>query len=258
MNSFIKSTKYSKIFRKEFKYLTMLHDDWTLYIVIDGIFCSKFNNQEEMLQKGDLYIIPPFVKIERHVIEPITVHFIRFELDDTVQPPFEIPTGKINLDDEARLESTLKMFRDLSKIPYQDHETYLTHLLFDILFQYHYERRFKNGAQTAVITDPIVADVVKYLKQNYAKKLYMKDIAAEFGISPSGLILKFRRATGMLPMRHLISIRISYAKRLLVDTSLSLAEIAAATGFENEYYFSTAFKKEAGLSPSKYRKMYMI
>ena len=59
-------------------------------------------------------------------------------------------------------------------------------------------------------------------------------------------------------MRHLINIRIKNAKQLLVDTSLPLSEIAEKTGFENGYYFSTAFKKEVGLSPSEYRKTYII
>ena len=55
-------------------------------------------------------------------------------------------------------------------------------------------------------------------------------------------------------MRHLIGIRIRHAKQLLIGTAHPISEIAAAVGFENCYYFSNAFKKQTGLSPSDYRK----
>ncbi len=257
MNSFIQSTKYSRIKRDQFKYLSMFHEDWTIYIVISGAFRCKFDGKEDIIQKGDLYFIPPFINFERRVIEPITVHFIRFRLSDTEVPPFDLPLGKITLSDTSRLQSTLQMMSGLSKIPYTDQNRYMCHLLCDILFQYYYESNHLFHSSSN-INDPLVTDVLQYLKENYPKKLNMKEIAAEFGISPSGLILKFRKSTGILPMRHLINIRIKNAKQLLVDTSLPLSEIAEKTGFENVYYFSTAFKKEVGLSPSEYRKTYII
>lgn len=257
MDNFIYSTKYSRIKREEFKYLNTFHEDWTIYVVISGSFRCKFQGHEDIMQKGDLYFIPPFVNFERHVIETLTVHFIRFKLDQSVKPPFTLPTGKITLTDSSRLQSTLQMLSGFSKAPQSNENAYLCHLLCDLFIQYYYENNHLFQSPTN-INDPLVTDIINYFKNNYQKKLNMREVASAFGLPPSGLIFKFRKSTGILPMRHLINIRIKKAKQLLVDTSLPLSEIAEQTGFENSYYFSTAFKKEVGLSPSEYRKTYMI
>lgn len=257
MDEFVQTAQYSRIKRDQFKYLNKFHEDWTIYIVISGSFRCRINGKEDVMGKGDLYFIPPFVSFERSVIEPIYVHFIRFTVDEMVPLPFTMPTGKITLSDSARLQSTLQMLNDIAKNSCADHNDDLCHLVHDMLLQYHYERSYRLRAPDSV-HDPMVIDILQYLQKNYSKKLNLKEIAADFGISPSGLILKFRKSTGMLPMRHLISIRIKNAKHLLVDTSLPLSEIAELTGFENGYYFSTAFKKEVGVSPSEYRKTYTI
>ena len=257
MYSYIQTAQYSRIKRDQFKYLNKFHEDWTIYIVISGSFRCRINGKEDVINKGNLYFIPPFVSFERSVIEPIYVHFIRFTIDEAVDFPFDMPVGKISLSDATRLQSTLQMLNDLTKNQYNDRNQHLCHLLYDLLLQYHYERNYRFEKSDSV-HDPMVIDILQYLQNNYSKKLNLKEIAADFGISPSGLILKFRKSTGILPMRHLINIRIKKAKHLLVDTSLPLSEIAELTGFENGYYFSTAFKKEVGVSPSEYRKTYTI
>ena len=254
MESFLHAVNYSIIKRQEFYFRETTHPDWTLYIVIDGGFCCEFDGKQEQLEKGDLYFIPPSTHFKRHVTKELKVHFFRFQAQAPL--PFPLPTGKIKILDSSRLQSTLQMLARVSALPLEERELHVRHLLCDILFQYRCEST--GAAQLHAISDPTVVAVLQYLKQSYAQKLNMREVAERFGLSPSGLILKFRRTTGQLPMRHLIGIRIDRAKRLLADTSLSLSEIAEQTGFENCYYFSNSFKRETGLSPSVYRKTYTI
>ncbi|MBL7781182.1 MAG: AraC family transcriptional regulator, partial [Saprospiraceae bacterium] len=42
--------------------------------------------------------------------------------------------------------------------------------------------------------------------------------------------------------------------QLLLETSLTIGEIATRAGFESEFYFSRIFKKKTGFSPGEYRK----
>lgn len=253
MTSPIRSVNYSVIKRREFGYTDYTHPDWTIYVVISGAFCCSFSDKEDLLQEGDLYIIPPNVPFHRHVTEELTVHFLRFEPGEM---PFPIPTGKHRVADLPRLQGTLQMMRQLSKSAEPSDLQLLHHLLFDLLCQCYYER--ERAPQSLQIVDKTVIRVLDFFHEHYAEKLNMSQIATRFSLSPSGLIFKFRRATGDLPARALLSIRLKAAKKLLVDTSLSLAEIAERTGFENAYYFSTVFKKEVGLPPSQYRKTYLI
>ena len=49
-------------------------------------------------------------------------------------------------------------------------------------------------------------------------------------------------------------VRIEESKRLLLNTDYALIDIAIATGFEDQSYFSKVFKKFTGFTPSSYRK----
>ena len=254
---YIKTARYSVIKRNQFKYLNMRHDDWTLYIVINGTFRCKLNNKNDVISAGDLYFIPPHVDFERAVLKKMLVHFIRFTLNEDAPLPFTMPEGKIKFENNERLETTVQIMKNIPKLPLEQREAYLCHCLEDYLFQYNYEQYYfsrKNGE----INDELVSDILSYLKVNYAHKINMADLAAQFGISPSGMIKKFKKATGVLPQRHLINLRIKQAKQLLVDTNIPVTEIAEQSGFENPYYFSKAFKKETGFTPSEYRKAYLI
>ena len=64
----------------------------------------------------------------------------------------------------------------------------------------------------------------------------------------------FRAAYGATPGRYLTSKKLALARELLSVGELSIAEVAALSGFADPYYFSRAFAAEAGLSPSRYRK----
>ena len=55
---------------------------------------------------------------------------------------------------------------------------------------------------------------------------------------------------------YLTQYRVEQACRLLKETGLKNYEIAYETGFRDEKYFSTVFKKATGMTPSKYRKIY--
>ena len=62
---------------------------------------------------------------------------------------------------------------------------------------------------------------------------------------------------GKSPKEYLTEYRIKQACRLLKETDLSISAIAYSVGFENNLYFSKAFKKQKGLSPSEYRVIHL-
>ena len=65
----------------------------------------------------------------------------------------------------------------------------------------------------------------------------------------------FRKLTGFAPIDFLIRLRVRYACHLLDTTSLSVAQIAADTGYNDPYYFARCFRRVMGCSPRAYRKV---
>ena len=73
------------------------------------------------------------------------------------------------------------------------------------------------------------------------------------GISESSFYLCFKRWAGCSPIEYRNEIRINAAKSLLLNSTLTIHEIAAKSGFDDPYYFSRLFKKKTGAAPRDFR-----
>ena len=72
-------------------------------------------------------------------------------------------------------------------------------------------------------------------------------------LSWAGHPVIFKAQTGFSPHAYVVAMRINRAKALLRETSLSVEEIGTSVGFSSLAYFSAAFLKRAGISPSSWR-----
>lgn len=107
--------------------------------------------------------------------------------------------------------------------------------------------------ETAI--SPVVRRARTYMRDHHHDPdLSLESTARAVGVSPVYLSRLFRQELGTTFVSLLTQIRISRATRLLLTTSMSVAEIAEAVGYESQHYFSTAFKKAVGVSPIRYRK----
>ena len=60
----------------------------------------------------------------------------------------------------------------------------------------------------------------------------------------------------MAVREYLTEVRIRKARHLLSHTDNTLEQIAADTGFQDKFYFTKVFKRQTGITPGKYRKLY--
>ncbi len=104
-----------------------------------------------------------------------------------------------------------------------------------------------------VIADKRLARVVEYISANFAEPLALDDLAGEAGVSKFHFTRLFRERTGATPHAFLVQIRMTAARRMLMTTDLSVAEIAARCGFVRPAHFGTAFTRRFGMSPTAFR-----
>lgn len=81
------------------------------------------------------------------------------------------------------------------------------------------------------------------------------NLGAMIGMSEVHFRRLFLRMYGVTPKQYLISCRMNVAKSLLAQGDVSIAEIAARIGYNSVCYFSRAFKKECGVSPTEFKSM---
>jgi transcriptional regulator GlxA family with amidase domain len=96
--------------------------------------------------------------------------------------------------------------------------------------------------------------LVEYLNSNYAEKLTAPQAAALVGMSQSTFNRFFKQAAGMTFVDYLTQLRVTKARQLLRDHSLSIAEVASRAGFTDQSYFDKRFKEYFGKSPRECRE----
>jgi AraC-like DNA-binding protein/ligand-binding sensor protein len=92
-----------------------------------------------------------------------------------------------------------------------------------------------------------------YIQENFTRKISLKEIADIAGFSPPYFSSIFKEEMGENPSKYLNRLRVEKASRLLLETDMSLSEIAANCCFEDQSWFSKIFKTYTGISPGKYR-----
>ena len=105
------------------------------------------------------------------------------------------------------------------------------------------------------ILEPSIQQAAQYISEHFREDISLADVAAQAYMSGSYFSRKFKKITGLNFSEYLTSTRIKAADDLLLQTSLSIAEIAASCGFGDANYFGDIFKKHKGMSPTMYRRM---
>lgn len=103
------------------------------------------------------------------------------------------------------------------------------------------------------LSDPVAGPALAALHQAPARSWTVADLAAQAGVSRATLARRFAAATGLPPLAYLTGWRMELAKDELERSDTTIASIARATGYTDEFSFAVAFKREVGIAPGRYR-----
>lgn len=96
--------------------------------------------------------------------------------------------------------------------------------------------------------------IIAYLNQHYKEDLVYEEVAEEIGISYSYLRRIVKEETGKSPSDYINKIRIEEVKRMLLETDLSLNDIATAVGYHNVQSVLRYFRKYEGITPKEFKQ----
>ena len=100
----------------------------------------------------------------------------------------------------------------------------------------------------------MMSKVKGYLQNNYMYDVSLDSLGDILRISPSYLSSTFKKCFGVGFLDYLTELRVQAAKDLLADPLRSTAEVASLVGYESASYFTRAFKKKTGQTPTEYRQ----
>lgn len=101
--------------------------------------------------------------------------------------------------------------------------------------------------------EPLLAEVFDVVERRFRAPLSLRDVAAEVGLTPGHLTTVVRRRTGRTVQQWITERRLREARRLLHDTDLTVAAVAARVGFRDAGYFVRRFRAEHGVPPGRWR-----
>ncbi len=96
---------------------------------------------------------------------------------------------------------------------------------------------------------------IEQLEADPTRKLDLKRLSREVGMSLSSYAHKFKDIVGIPPAEYAALLRLEQVRRQLEHTNLSIFEIAAANGFSSDNYLIRIFKKRYGITPKKFRML---
>lgn len=96
--------------------------------------------------------------------------------------------------------------------------------------------------------------VMEYLTEHLSENLTLAQIAEGCSMSIPKLKLLFKEQCGCGPISYFIGLKLSAAKKMICDSSLSFTQISQQLGFQSVHYFSKLFKDKTGMTPSEYAK----
>ena len=230
-----KFASQTRIERHEIKFneLTFLFSGEMTYIV---------NGVEHVITSGDIIYVASDSIRQRDIGDvPNDYLSINFHSDT----PLEFDTVLKNcINNEIKL--LLSYFESAYSSPSTDRQTKLKLALETLILQIT-DNLYDN------YTSPLSAEIISFISSHYTERITLNDISQATFYSAAYCENEFKKTTGKSIINYLIDVRVSAAKKLLAESSMSCARIATAVGFDDANYFSRIFKKRTGYSPLKYR-----
>ncbi len=103
-----------------------------------------------------------------------------------------------------------------------------------------------------------MSEIHDFVELHFHRKIYLKEVASMSHLSEQAFSRFFSHVMGRPFFSFLNEYRINVARRMLIDTDISVAQIGYACGFESLTFFHKQFKNFNQMSPLKYRKQYQL
>lgn len=114
----------------------------------------------------------------------------------------------------------------------------------------------RQSTDLEAVDDPEVALALKIIREGSCRGLTVPDLLDQVLISRSSLERRFRKEVGLSPQGMIRQTQVKRAQQLLVETDLSLDQIAPLVGFKHAEHFSVVFKRQVGQTPGTYRRRF--
>lgn len=241
------------------KFMTSIRpprNDYMLIYHYAGKGWTEINGKQLNTYPGDVVYLKPgaplHFALEQNAMH-FWIHFTGSAVDDMFKECGIAETGKYSTVASNDLWEILTDIYIHQSIPSTSMQLQAKSFFFQFLSLL---AEFLTPDQTGknVIREKKIYPALKEMQINFDKNHKIEYYANLCDISLSSFQHIFTKITGITPQKYLTTIRMETAKKMLSSGNISIKDIAARVGYEDQLYFSRIFKKTVGVSPSEYSK----
>lgn len=251
------------------------HTFFEIVVVIEGSCINIMNNEEFIMNEGDICIIPPGAFHGVWVAKGSVVMnmHVQKQFFKDIWSSFSFSQNTLSTFFSNSMFTTNEN-RFLSLHTGNDRD--IINLILEMYIEHHYETKYKIQViesltvvlfskllrryediivqnNSSKFENSITAQFVEYIEQNIAN-INLETMAKHFNYSPQYISKKIKNASGYTFSAIVKQLRYEQAKKLLKTTSDSVGQIARVLGYQNAENFTRTFKSICGINPNDYRK----
>lgn len=219
---------------------TRIIDSYEIIYVLDGSFDIIEDNVQYHLEPYNLLFLHPHVQHRgfQKTEHPINFFWLHFYCDNfpslNLQKIYSNPV----------LKNEMYIFREIMNAQQEKQKLLCDFKLAELLIRL-----------TTLSTQPkqIVSEIMEYVRVNSSENLSVSKTSKHFGFTPEYCNKLFKDSLGTTLSAYINKHKIRYIKSLLLNTTLSIKEIAFSCNFEDQNLFVKYFKYQTGVSPTEYR-----
>ncbi|MFP4697291.1 MAG: AraC family transcriptional regulator [Eubacteriales bacterium] len=243
------------------------HNDIEILLVVDGSVILKTWNKKYRLSKNDIFILN---SNEVHSLfrtnEDNIILVIQFnpKFCNTYFPQLQRIYFKNQHIKKDRILCWSELRKYMVKIVKESHRkekcyklklmSTLNLMICNLIEKLDYEEKDENELSTQQKNIERLNNIILYIKENYMKKIYLKDIAEEVNLDMYYLSHFIKEHLGISFQEYLNKVRLEKAVELLMTTDLNNLDICLESGFSDYRYLNKMFLKEFGCTPSEYKE----
>ena len=238
------------------------HSHWELFVIMSGEVCHNINGKEEILKKGDAYLIRP---IDMHSLklkkkQKDNYQHINFTFSDEfarkILGVYDCYEEILNEKESIRFtldQSEVSMVYDKAlltqNLPQEKYEMSTKTIVSRILIKFFEQRTLFESGYPEWLNEFMI-----YVNNPNMFGKSTRDLAKYTPYSYSRLATLFKQYVGITIVDYVNEKRMIYAKRLLRTTKLTTLQISEMIGYNSLSSFNHLFKDTYGVTPTEYRK----
>lgn len=243
------------VYRPHYQLTRERYDSFLLMCVQEGECSITIQHKTYTAKSGDVVLIDcykPHSYTTTAGWKALWLHFdgplARIQCEHLLQSFGPVITPRNYEGLEHTMKKILNTFRTKSIVHSSSMSKYITSMMNEL---------FLSGSKKVIKSRSSLKleKTIAYINEHYSEQICLEDLANQSSLSPYYFTRIFTKETGLTPYQYIISTRVNSAKFLLMNSTLSIKEIAFSSGFTSESVFCSSFKKRENLTPSEYRMM---